>query len=82
MPASVVVHQQGVCPVERETSRALAPAEMTDRDLTLQQVGTAPECAVSTALAEDPFIRDERGDPLMVKGTKAPEEAAAKVAKG
>jgi hypothetical protein len=55
---------------------------MTDRDLTLQQVGTAPECAVSTALAEDPFIRDERGDPLMVKGTKAPEEAAAKVAKG
>ena len=52
----------------------------TDGDLTLQQVGTAPECAVSTAPSEDPFIRDERGNPLMVKGTEAPEEAATKVA--
>lgn len=25
---------------------------------------------------EDPFIRDEQGNPLMVKGTEAPEEAA------
>ena len=55
-----------------------ALAEMTDRDLTPQQVDIAAECAVS--IAEDPFIRDERGNPLMVKGTEAPDEAATKVA--
>jgi hypothetical protein len=60
---------------------ALAPAEMTDHDLNLQSVSTALECAVSTASAEDPFIRDERGNPLMVKGTEPPEKAAVKVAK-
>ena len=65
---------------ERNFKTALAPAEMTDRDLTLQQVGTAPDCIVSTDPAEDPFIRDERGNPLMVKGTEAPEKAATKVA--
>ena len=57
-----------------------ALAKMTDRDLALQQVGTAPECAVAKAPAEDPFIRDERGKPLMVKGTEAPDEATTKVA--
>lgn len=65
---------------ERDFKTALVQAEMTDRDLTLQQAGTAPECAGSTVSAEDPFIRDERGNPLMVKGTEAPEEAATKVA--
>jgi hypothetical protein len=66
--------------VERNFKSALASAEMTNRDLTLQQVGNAPERAVSTARAEDPFIRDERGNPLMVKGTEAPDEATTKVA--
>ena len=49
--------------MERNFKSALASAEMTNRDLTLQQVGNAPERAVSTARAEDPFIRDERGNP-------------------
>ena len=66
--------------MERNFKSALASAEMTNRDLTLQQVGNAPERAVSTARAEDPFIRDERGNPLMVKGREAPDEATTKVA--
>jgi len=57
-----------------------ALGEMTDRDLTPQQVDIAVECAVSIAAVEDPFIRDERGNPLMVKGTEAPDEATTKVA--
>ena len=67
--------------VEKDVKNTLAAAEMRDRDLTLQQVGAASERAVATAHTEDPFIRDEQGNPLMVKGTEAPEEAAAKVAK-
>ena len=73
-------HSQGASRSRETLKSALTRADMTDGDLTLQQVGIAPECAVAKVPAEDPFIRDEQGNPLMVKGTEAPKEAATKVA--